>query len=151
QAAALSVQLEHAEQVNDRRRALWYRYQQELASFCPAHGISLPSVPEGCEHNGHILYVRMPSGVLRDKVLSHMQASGVQAQSHYQPLHAAPAASRYARTSVDCANTARIAETIIRLPIYYALSDDEQQRVIDSFKVAVRACMATDGPKAAEG
>lgn len=117
QAAALSAQLQCAEQVNDRRRVLWYRYEKELTALCQAYGITLPSVPDGCEHNGHIFYARMPTGGLRDKVLSHMQAAGVQAQSHYRPLHAAPAASRYARTSGNCANTVCIAETIIRLPI----------------------------------
>lgn len=150
QAAALYAQLGHAEQVNERRRALWYRYQQELEAFCQAQGISLPVVPEGCEHNGHIFYVLMPSAELRDRVISHMQAAGVQAQSHYRPLHTAPAAARYARTSGSCANSTRIAETIIRLPIYYALSDDEQQRVIDSFKAAASAYMVTGGPGAAE-
>lgn len=151
QAAALSAQLAHADRVNDRRRALWYRYEQELAGFCQIHGISLPGVPEGCEHNGHIFYVRMPSGGLRDKVISHMQAAGVQAQSHYLPLHEAPAAARYARTSGDCASTTRIAATIIRLPIYYALSDAEQERVIEGFKAAVGAYIAGGGRLAAEG
>src|SRR5690606_9181496 len=142
QAAALYAQLAHADQVNERRRVLWYRYQRELEAFCGAYGISLPAVPAGCEHNGHIFYVLMPDGESRDRVLLLMQAAGVQAKSHYLPLHREPAARKYACSAGDCPNAVRIAAAIIRLPIYYALTDADQQRVIDCFKAVVRMVMA---------
>lgn len=145
QAAALSAQLACAEQVNERRIALWQRYQRELSAFCEHYGIRLPGVPEGCHHNAHIFYVRVPRPALRDEVLAYMNAAGVQAQSHYLPLHVAPAAARYAQTAGECVNAVEIAGTIIRLPLFYSLSDADQQRVIETFKSAVIACESRRG------
>jgi dTDP-4-amino-4,6-dideoxygalactose transaminase len=139
QAAALWAQLGVADVVTQRRLELWQLYQDQLSSLCEGYGIAMPCVPEGCTHNGHIFYLRLPSRRSRDHVISYMRDAGIQAQSHYQPLHTSPGASRLARVSGECANASEVAETIVRLPLFNDLSEDEAGIVLEAFRAAVQA------------
>jgi len=131
QAAALSVQLEAAQAVTQRRQDIWERYQVSLSPNCQLSGVSLFRVPEDCRHNAHLFAMKIPDGGRRANLQQRLADAGVAAVSHYVPLHSAPAGRRYGRAVGSMRETDCLAECLLRLPLYYALTDAEQDFVID--------------------
>lgn len=138
QAAALSVQLEAAQAVTQRRLDIWKRYQMSLSPDCQLSGVSLLRVPEDCRHNAHLFAMKVPDGGRRANVQQRLADVGVAAVSHYVPLHSAPAGRCYGRTAGNMSETDCMARTLLRLPLYYALTDAEQDFVIDRVKEVLR-------------
>lgn len=137
QAAVLWAQLQQGEAITESRLAAWQYYYQGLESVCVRAGISLPVVPPDCRHNGHIFYALMPSASARNEVMQRLAAAGIEAPSHYEPLHRSPAGRALGRFHGPDEHTSRVASTIIRLPIYHDILRDDQDYVIEHFIRAV--------------
>ena len=60
-----------------------------------------------------------------------MAEKGVKVVSHYVPLHSSPGGLRYGRYVGNMEVTNRISQNLIRLPMYYGLSENDQARVIE--------------------
>ncbi|GAA3269340.1 dTDP-4-amino-4,6-dideoxygalactose transaminase [Dactylosporangium vinaceum] len=141
-AAFLTAQLEHFGQIQARRQEVWAAYHSRLADWAAEAGVIQPTVPDECVHPAHIYYLLLPDLGTRQSFLRHLRDRGIQATFHYQPLHDAPAGLRYGRTGPGgCPVTERIADQLVRLPIYTGLGDDDLDQIIDgitSFRPAVR-------------
>ncbi|WMQ74225.1 MAG: dTDP-4-amino-4,6-dideoxygalactose transaminase [Sodalis sp.] len=129
QAAYLWAQLEAADIINQRRLALWYRYASALA---PLDGLTLPTVPATCLHNAHMFYVKLRDIDERDGFIRHLKAADILSVFHYIPLHDSPAGRRFGRFHGSDRHTQHESQRLVRLPLFYNLSDDDQQRVIDA-------------------
>ena len=140
QAACLYAQLSAAEKVNERRRALWQRYADMLGPLGASQGFGIQSVPAGCRHNGHLFYLRLPPGLSRDAWIAALAEKGVEACSHYTPLHTAPAGLLNSRFQGSARHTLAACGDLVRLPLYYALTDAEQAQVIDAVTELMRQC-----------
>lgn len=128
-AAFLHAQLDQLDGITADRMATWNAYHAALAPLETAGRLRRPSIPADVGHNAHIYYVLLPAEVPRDRFISAMKAAGISPSFHYVPLHSSPAGRRYGRTAGDLPVTDRIAETLVRLPLYYGMSD-ERERVI---------------------
>jgi len=53
---------------------------------------------------------------------------------HYVPLHSAPAGYKFGRFSGDDLYTTKESERLVRLPMYYGLTKEDLQHVIDAVK-----------------
>jgi dTDP-4-amino-4,6-dideoxygalactose transaminase len=137
-AALLVSQLERAEEITTRRRAIWLKYYAALAPLADEGLFALPNPPAECGHNGHIFHLLFATKDTRDAVRQRLRAEGIEATSHYVPLHCAPAGRRLGRTHGDLTVTEQVAETLLRLPIYFSLEDEAQTRVIESVIRATR-------------
>jgi dTDP-4-amino-4,6-dideoxygalactose transaminase len=142
-AAFLLAQLEARDRIQAARGRIWRRYREELASWAAEHGIGLPCVPADCEQPYHMFYLLLPSLAMRQALIDHLKGRGILAVSHYVPLHASP----YGRKAADagentggCPVAADVADRLLRLPLYYELSESEQSQVIG----AVRAFPGAD-------
>ena len=129
-AAFLFAQLERRDAIQRRRLAQWHSYRDALAPWAEANGASLPVIPDGSDHPGHLFYVLLPSAPARDAFLAHMREQGVGAVFHYLPLHLSPMGRRFGGRPGDCPVTERVSERLVRLPLSGGLTDEEQQRVI---------------------
>lgn len=129
QAAYLWAQLEAADIINQRRLALWHRYASALA---PLDGLTLPTVPATCLHNAHMFYVKLRDIDERDGFIRHLKAADILSVFHYIPLHDSPAGRRFGRFHGSDCHTQRESQRLVRLPLFYNLSDDDPQRVIDA-------------------
>jgi dTDP-4-amino-4,6-dideoxygalactose transaminase len=132
-AAFLLGQLEAAAAIQTRRRAIWQRYAEELADWATRTGAALPVVPPDCEPAYHIFHLLMPDGAARERLLHHLDRSGVQATSHYAPLHASPFAVTFGPPA-PCPVADSVAERIVRLPLFTGLSATAQGRVIGAIR-----------------
>lgn len=148
-AAFLYGQLEKWQEIQTKRRAIWERYDAELADWAAANGVRQPVVPEHCEQAWHMYYLLMPSLEARTEFIARLKEKGVSAVFHYLPLNrsefaqaqalqiANPPSIRYGVTSsgwqkTECPVTENVSDRIVRLPFYTSMTDDEQGRVIQA-------------------
>ena len=132
-AAYLYAQLVERERIQARRGAIWERYLEELAPWAGEHGVRLPIVPAGCEQPFHIFYLLLPTLAVRQGLIEHLKAQGILAVFHYVPLHL----SEYARQAGgrgDCPVATDLSDRLLRLPLYFNLSVDDQSRVIEAVR-----------------
>ena len=128
-AAFLYAQLEHAAELTAERRALWDAYHY-LAQRLHVLGVQSAVVPPHCEHNAHLFRVLLAPEIDRAMVLERLNAAGVNAVSHYVPLHSAPAGVRFGRTAGPMLHTDSCSERLIRLPLWAGMPHSAPEVVI---------------------
>jgi dTDP-4-amino-4,6-dideoxygalactose transaminase len=132
QAAYLWAQLEAAERINQQRLRLWQRYYDALQPLAAAGRIALPVVPENCRHNAHMFYIKLRDSDDRQALINWMKEAEILTVFHYIPLHSSPAGERFGRFHGDDRFTTKESERLLRLPLFYNLSDNNQRTVISS-------------------
>lgn len=139
-AAFLDAQLAHADAVMARRRALWARYRAGLAELAALGAFELPLQSYmDREANGHLFYMLTDTLATRIALAAYLKAREVFPLAHYAPLHSSPGGRRFGRTSGEMKVTDHISDRLLRLPIYFGMTDAELDTVID----AVRGFYAT--------
>ncbi|MBP3894445.1 MAG: dTDP-4-amino-4,6-dideoxygalactose transaminase [Atopobiaceae bacterium] len=131
-AAYLLAQLERADEVNENRLATWRAYDEALRPLEADGMVSLPCIPEDCVHNAHMYYVKLADLAERTRFIDHMKRSGVSCVFHYIPLHSSPAGQMFGRFSGEDVYTTRESDRLVRLPMYYGMTDEDRQTVIDA-------------------
>ncbi len=133
-AAYLYAQLKHADAINDNRMASWKAYHDAFLPYQKPGIIDLPTIPEGCEHNAHMYYVKLRDLDTRSAFIRHMKEHGVQTVFHYIPLHSAPAGQKYGRFHGKDVYTTAESERLVRLPLYYNMAEEDRNTVIAAAK-----------------
>ena len=128
-AAFLYAQLEEADMINQNRRASWDAYYEMLTPLADAGRIELPVVPEECEHNSHMFYIKTAGIEERTALSAFLKENGIGSAFHYVPLHSAPAGQRFGRFHGEDRYTTVTFERLLRLPMYYGLKPDEVEFV----------------------
>lgn len=131
-AAYLMAQLEMADEINENRLQSWARYNEGLQDLAQEGVIELPYIPEGCAHNAHMFYIKTKDMEERKALISYLKERDIAAVFHYVPLHSAPAGLRFGRFHGEDRYTTKESERLLRLPMYYNLSESDQQKVIDA-------------------
>lgn len=131
-AAYLYAQLELADEINNNRLASWNRYYEGLEKLMNEGLIELPVIPEDCTHNAHMFYIKNRDLDERTEFMSYMKENGVGCVFHYIPLHSAPAGLKYGRFNGEDKYTTKESERLARLPLYYNLTEEDQEKVIDT-------------------
>jgi dTDP-4-amino-4,6-dideoxygalactose transaminase len=129
-AAFLYAQLEEAERITHKRWEIYNNYLEHF-SFLQEQGfVRLPSCPEQCQHNAHMFYLILPSAQARDGLLRFLKEQGVQAVFHYIPLHTSPMGRQMGYQGGELPITEDLSGRLVRLPCYFELGQEEQDRVI---------------------
>lgn len=131
-AAYLMAQLEMADEINENRLQSWTRYNEGLQDLAREGVIELPYIPEECTHNAHMFYIKTKDMEERKALISYLKERDIAAVFHYVPLHSAPAGLRFGRFHGEDRYTTKESERLLRLPMYYNLSESDQQKVIDA-------------------
>jgi len=134
-AAILFGQLSRADKIYDDRMNIWNRYHNELQTWAVKHDVTLPTVPEGCEHTGHVYHLRFQHGVQRDKFIEYLKQLGIYAVFHYQPLHLSTVGRILGGRDGQFPVTESAGDCLVRLPLFNSLTSDEQTYIIDSINV----------------
>ncbi len=132
QAAYLWAQLEAAQRINDQRLRLWQRYYDALQPIAARGRITLPSIPAHCQHNAHMFYIKLNDNDDRQRLINWLKEAEILAVFHYIPLHNAPAGKHFGRLHQQDRFTTAESERLLRLPLFYNLSDNNQNTVISS-------------------
>ena len=131
-AAYLYAQLLEADRINNDRLASWNAYYEAFAPLEQAGKVELPALPEGCVHNAHMFWLKLHDLEERTAFIQHLKDNGVLAVFHYIPLHSAPAGLKFGVFSGEVVYTTRESERLVRLPLYYGLTEEDRNTVIRS-------------------
>ncbi len=130
-AAYLWAQLECFDDINENRLKSWHGYYQALKPLQDNGKIQLPFVPDECRHNAHMFYIKAKNLEERTRLIAFLKENGITASFHYIPLHSAPAGKKYGRFSEEDRFTTKESERLLRLPMYYGLTEEDREYVCD--------------------
>ena len=133
-AAYLWAQLQAADDVNNNRLATWNAYQEAFLPLQQAGLLDLPHVPSECTHNAHMYYVKLRNLEERTRFIDFMRSRGISCVFHYVPLHSSPAGRKFGRFHGEDRFTTSEGDRLVRLPMYYGLTEDDRNRVIESVR-----------------
>ncbi len=129
-AAYLWAQLELAEEINAKRISVWNYYQEALRDLVDRGLIEVPYVPKECTHNAHMFYVKTKDLKERTDFIAFMDQKGIMTPFHYVPLHTAPAGRKYARFHGEDRYTTSESDRLVRLPLFYAITEEQMEYVV---------------------
>ncbi|WP_035558011.1 dTDP-4-amino-4,6-dideoxygalactose transaminase [Hymenobacter sp. IS2118] len=129
-AAFLWAQVEHLAEIQGRRKEIWQRYREAFLPLLKL-GIGLPVIPDYATNNGHMFYLVCRSLDERTALIAYLRERQILPVFHYLSLHKSPfyqekhdgRALPWADHYTDC---------LVRLPLYYELHPELQQRVIEA-------------------
>ncbi len=131
-AAVLDAQLEEFDLIQAGRHRVWNAYAAALPDWANRNDILLMKVPSDRAHTAHLFYLRTPTEQSRDDLIAHMAERAISAPFHYVPLNSSEAGVKFGRTPTPCVCSAEFASTVVRLPLWPDLRDDQIARVIDA-------------------
>ena len=134
-AAYLWAQLEQLDDIQGKRKHIWNRYFEGLNGKI-GNEVKLPNIPEYATNNAHMFYLLCPSLEYRTALMKFLKENDVQTTFHYLPLHS----SKYYEDKHDgreLPNCDRYGDTLVRLPLFYELTDWEIDKIV---KLIVEFC-----------
>jgi dTDP-4-amino-4,6-dideoxygalactose transaminase len=131
-AAYLWGQLEKADEIKSDRLNSWKLYYKGLEKLQAKGLIVLPTTPKECEHNGHMLYIKVKDLNTRTKLMKYLNLNGINTVFHYVPLHSSSAGLSFGRFSGVDKYTTTCSEQLIRLPLWHGISIEEKKFVINN-------------------
>lgn len=131
-AAYLYAQLKKAKEINEDRLESWKFYYDAFEELERKGKIDLPYVPSECIHNAHMFYIKAKDLKERTALIAFLKGRDILSVFHYIPLHSAPAGQKFGRFSGEDRYTTKESERIIRLPMYYRLTDEDKEKVISA-------------------
>ena len=132
--AYLYPQLEKAEEINNKRLSLWNYYYEKLKDLESQKYITLQHVPKYSKHNAHMFYFKTRNLTERTELIKYLKQNGIQAVFHYIPLHTSPAVKKFGIFYGEDKYTTSESEKLVRLPMYYDLTEEEQEKVVKAIK-----------------
>lgn len=131
-AAYLYSQLTESEQIINKRLKDWETYHSAFKDLETKGLLRRPIIPKECTHNAHIYYILLPDLETRSNLITYLKEKEIHTVFHYVPLHLSPAGKEYARYNGDMKNTNELSDRIVRLPLFYTLTDEMQNEVIQA-------------------
>lgn len=128
--AYLFAQLENLDSIQDRRKAIWQRYWDQLSPVLLDYGIMLPNIPDYATNNAHMFYLVCRAQEQRTQLIAALKSQGIQSVFHYLSLHTSP----YFHKKHDgrpLPYSDRFSDCLMRLPLYYELSDADVDRICE--------------------
>jgi dTDP-4-amino-4,6-dideoxygalactose transaminase len=131
-AAFLWSQMNAADEITRQRVNLWNRYHDAFESLEIEGFFRRPIVPDNCDQNGHMYYILLIDKSVRANFIETMHKHGVGCVFHYVPLHSSPGGLLYSRSNGGLNVTNLQSERLVRLPMFFDLSEAQQNLVIDA-------------------
>ena len=129
-AAFLWTQITHHADILARRMALHTAYAEALSPLVADGRIEVQAHPDGTAHNAHMFYIKLADRGERDAMSGWLRQNGIMAPFHYVPLHSSAAGRRFGRFCGADRYTTSESERLLRLPLYFNMTDTQQARVI---------------------
>jgi dTDP-4-amino-4,6-dideoxygalactose transaminase len=129
-AAFLYAQLENLKEIQSKRKAIWNAYYFQLKQL---PNITVPEVPSYASKNAHMFYIVCKSVTQRNELMNYLSEKGIQAISHYLPLHK----SEFFQEKHDgreLKNARNFSNQILRLPLYADMNFEAQEYIIEQLK-----------------
>ena len=133
--AALGMsQLERLDSFVARRRKLAQQYHEQLSGL-PLILPKLQPIDESAWHLFPILIDLKNSNLTRAQVYHSLLETGIKTNVHYIPIHTHPYYQNKGFRKGDFPISERFYEVELSLPMYFELSDEEQQLICETLKL----------------
>ncbi|MCE5207629.1 MAG: dTDP-4-amino-4,6-dideoxygalactose transaminase [Chloroflexi bacterium] len=129
-AAILCAQLESSSVIQEKRKSICNTYQANLMDWAESNSVQLPYIPDHCQQPYHMYYMLMPSLDSRQRLISYLRENGIISVFHYLPLHLSDMGQKFGGKVGDCPVTESVSDRLIRLPLHFHLTAEQQQYVI---------------------
>ncbi|MEL4482920.1 dTDP-4-amino-4,6-dideoxygalactose transaminase [Shewanella algae] len=127
-AAYLYAQLENIDTIQARRKAIWQRYYDKLSIILTNTSIELPTVVDYSTNNAHMFYLVCENLEQRTALIQHLKDNGVHAVFHYLSLHSSEFYQEK-HTVFSLPNSDLFTDALVRLPLFYELSDEQVDHI----------------------
>ncbi len=131
-AAFLLAQLEQRQKIQAQRQRAWHFYHEHLQNWAQTNGVGLPYIPQDCQQAYHMYYLLLPNLEYRQAFLAHLRDRGIISVFHYLPLHLSDMGRKFGGKPGDCPVTERVSDQLARLPFHNALSQADQEIVLEA-------------------
>lgn len=131
-AAFLWAQLENMDDIQARRKHLWELYYNSLLPIANSQ-FTLPNIPAYATNNAHMFYLVCNNLEQRTALIKHLKEHDIQAVFHYLSLHSSPYYTDK-HDGRDLPECDRYADCLVRLPMYYDLTDEQVLKVCETIK-----------------
>jgi dTDP-4-amino-4,6-dideoxygalactose transaminase len=129
-AAYLFAQLENLEDIQQKRIKIWEKYWKNLEPLAEKGLFRLPNIPNYATNNAHLFHLECTNTKERNNLIAFLKSNDISALFHYISLHSSP----YYLDKHDgrvLANADNFTETLVRLPLFYELTENEQDYIIE--------------------
>lgn len=131
--AYLYAQLENMNTIQTRRKAIWQRYYDKLRVVLANTDIELPVVADYATNNAHMFYLLCADLEQRTALIQHLKDNKVHAVFHYLSLHTSEFyQDKY--IGYPLPNSDYFSDTLLRLPLYYELTDEQVDYICSQIK-----------------
>ncbi|MGB0999537.1 MAG: dTDP-4-amino-4,6-dideoxygalactose transaminase [Flavobacteriales bacterium] len=130
--AFLWAQLESLDDIQSKRCSIWDTYKNGLQDIENQNLVKLQHIETHSTNNAHMFYLICNSIEERSALISHLKSNDIHAVFHYLSLHQSPFYLKQNLPKVDLPHSDRFENTLLRLPFYYELSDEQQQHIIQT-------------------
>ena len=131
-AAYLYSILEIEQDIQEKRKYVWNLYNNAFENLEKEGKVRRPIIPEYCTNNAHMFYLLFNDLKTRTKFISYLKENDIYAPFHYIPLHSSPAGKKYCKTASKMDVTNTISDTLVRLPLYYDISEENINKIIST-------------------
>ena len=137
QAALLSSQLDKLDMFAARRKELVKRYNEAFAEVPEI--IVQKEIPES-DTVRHLYIIQLNLDMLkcgRREIFDALQAEGVGVNVHYIPVYYFPYYQKLGYKMGSCPNAERLYERIISIPLFYSMTNEDQDKVVEAVKKVI--------------
>ena len=128
--AYLYSNLEIEDFLQDRRIKIWNSYNSAFSEFEKMGKIKLPFINDFATNNAHMFYIRFNEANIRDNFIKYMRENKIMTPFHYIPLHSSEGGMKFGKVAISMKNTDKISETLVRLPLFYNLSEIDVEYIV---------------------
>jgi dTDP-4-amino-4,6-dideoxygalactose transaminase len=132
--AFLLAQLENLDDIQSRRKAIWQQYYDGLKPLEENGYVVLPQIPDYATNNGHLFYIECRNIEERTRLIEWMKDKEIQLAFHSLSLHKSDYYTNAVQNTPELPNCDRYADCLVRLPMYFELSDDDVSLIISQTK-----------------
>jgi dTDP-4-amino-4,6-dideoxy-D-glucose transaminase len=134
--AFLWAQIENMKDIQDKRIKIWNCYYEGLSSFEPVSikKPKLPLIPAYATNNAHMFYLVCDNVDDRTKFIQHLKDKGILSVFHYLSLHKSSYYEKYSTRKSELPNSDMFSDCLVRLPLFYELTDEQVEYIINTIK-----------------
>ncbi len=133
-AAFLLAQLEELTSIQNRRKEIWNQYFDGLNKLALEGCFNMPDIPTYATNNAHMFYLVCRNIDERTNLIAHLKEKGITAPFHYLSLHKSDFYTEHYSERPELLNCDHFADCLVRLPMFFELSNDEVNYIITAIE-----------------
>ena len=138
QAALGLSQMQRLDKFIEKRRALAVRYDEKLKNL----PLKIPYVAPDTNPSWHLYIVRVNFDKVtktKQQIFDEMKARGITLNLHYIPVHTQPYYEKLGHRPEECPNSLEYYRDAMTLPLYYDLTESQQDFIVKSLKEILKS------------